>query len=103
MGEIEYDIHPARVRRVFLFIRSQVTVAPMTNRGGRQMKTNRKFAMVAAGLLSATLFAAEAPAQTAKSLADTVAATRRALALQDRPTVLVGHSRVRNCRERSGN
>ncbi|MDB5397833.1 MAG: hydrolase [Rhodospirillales bacterium] len=98
------------------------------------MKTIRKFAMVAACLLSATLFAPEAPAQTAKpvearnvvlvhgawadgsswsevishlqtadlhvtavrnpltSLADAVAVTRRALALQDGPTVLVGHS-----------
>jgi hypothetical protein len=33
------------------------------------MNTIRKFAVVAAGLLSATLFAAEAPAQTAKQVA----------------------------------
>jgi hypothetical protein len=32
------------------------------------MNTIRKFAVVAAGLLSATLFAAEAPAQTAKQV-----------------------------------
>ncbi len=98
------------------------------------MKTLRKLAVVAVSMLSATLFAAEASAQTAKpaearnvvlvhgawadgsswaevisrlqaaglnvtavqnpltSLADSVAATRRALALQDGPTVLVAHS-----------
>src|SRR5260370_18288311 len=98
------------------------------------MKTLRIWAVVAISMLSATLFAAEASAQTAKpvrarnvvlvhgawadgsswaeviprlqaaglhvtavqnpltSLADSVAATRRALALQDGPTVLVAHS-----------
>jgi pimeloyl-ACP methyl ester carboxylesterase len=98
------------------------------------MKTVRKLAVIAISMLSATLFAAEASAQTAKpvrarnvvlvhgawadgsswaeviprlqaaglhvtavqnpltSLADSVAATRRALALQDGPTVLVAHS-----------
>ena len=97
------------------------------------MKTVRNLALVA-GMLSATLFAADASAQTAKpvqarnvvlihgawadgsswaavtarlqaaglhvtavqnpltSLDDSVAATRRALALQDGPTVLVAHS-----------
>ncbi len=98
------------------------------------MKTLQKLAVIAATMLSATLFAAEASAQAAKpvragnvvlvhgawadgsswseviprlqaaglhvtavqnpltSLADSVAATRRALALQDGPTVLVAHS-----------
>jgi len=98
------------------------------------MKTLGKLAAVAAGMLSVTLFAAAASAQTTKpvearnvvlvhgawadgsswaeviarlqaaglhvtavqnpltSLADSVAATRRALALQDGPTVLVAHS-----------
>jgi pimeloyl-ACP methyl ester carboxylesterase len=98
------------------------------------MKTFRKSALVAASLLSATLFAAETSAQAGKpaearnvvlvhgawadgsswseviprlqaaglhvtavqnpltSLADSLAATRRALALQDGPTVLVAHS-----------
>src|SRR5437870_9192814 len=106
----------------------------MIDNGVRQMKTLRKLSVVAVSILSATLFAAEAPAQTAKpaearnvvlvhgawadgsswaevisrlqaaglhvtavqnpltSLADSVAATRRALALQDGPTVLVAHS-----------
>src|SRR5438309_11660743 len=98
------------------------------------MKTPRKLAVVAISMLSPTLFAAEASAQTAKpaearnvvlvhgawadgsswsevisrlqvaglhvtavqnpltSLADSAAATRRALALQDGPTVLVALS-----------
>jgi pimeloyl-ACP methyl ester carboxylesterase len=93
------------------------------------MKTRRKLVTIAVGILSATLFAAEASAQTARnvvlvhgawadgsswaevisrlqaaglhvtavqnsltSLSDSVAATRRALALQDGPTVLVAHS-----------
>src|SRR5450432_1319624 len=98
------------------------------------MKTLRKSMMLAVGLLSTTLVAAAASAQTAKpaearnvvlvhgawadgsswaevipllqaaglkvtavqnpltSLADSVAETRRALALQDGPTVLVAHS-----------
>src|SRR6202158_1210986 len=98
------------------------------------MKTLRNLAVVAIGILSATLLASEASAQAAKpaearnvvlvhgvwadgsswsavisrlqaaglhvtavqnpltSLADAAAATRRALALQDGPTVLVGHS-----------
>ena len=98
------------------------------------MKTLRTLAVVAIGMLSATVFATEASAQTAKppearnvvlvhgawadgsswaeviprlqaaglrvtavqnpltSLANSVAATRRALALQDGPTVLVAHS-----------
>ena len=98
------------------------------------MMSRRKLAVVAIGILSATLFAAEASAQAAKpvearnivlvhgawadgsswtevisrlqaaglnvtavqnpltSLADSVATTRRALALQDGPTVLVAHS-----------
>src|SRR5437660_10224652 len=98
------------------------------------MKTPRKLAVVAISMLSATLFAAEASAQTAKPaearnvvlvhgawadgsswaevisrlqaaglhvtavqnplapLAPSLAATRRALALQDGPTVLVAHS-----------
>ena len=98
------------------------------------MKTLRKLSVVAISMLSATVFAAEASAQTAKpaeaqnvvlvhgawadgsswtevisrlqaaglhvtavqnpltSVADSVAATRRALALQDGPTVLVAHS-----------
>jgi pimeloyl-ACP methyl ester carboxylesterase len=98
------------------------------------MKMVRNLALVAVGMLSATLFAADASAQTAKpvqarnvvlihgawadgsswaavtarlqaaglhvtavqnpltSLDDSVAATRRALALQDGPTVLVAHS-----------
>jgi pimeloyl-ACP methyl ester carboxylesterase len=98
------------------------------------MKTFRKLAVAAVGMLSATLFAAEASAEAGKpaearnvvlvhgawadgsswseviprlqaaglhvtavqnpltSLADSVAATRRALALQDGPTVLVAHS-----------
>jgi pimeloyl-ACP methyl ester carboxylesterase len=98
------------------------------------MKILGKFAFAAAGLLSATLLAGPASAQTAKppvahnvvlihgawadgsswgdviarlqaaglhvtavqnpltSLADSVAATKRALALQDGPTVLVAHS-----------
>jgi pimeloyl-ACP methyl ester carboxylesterase len=98
------------------------------------MNTFGKLALASAGVLSATLFAAQASAETAKpvearnvvlvhgawadgsswgeviqrlqaaglhvtavqnplnSLADSVAATRRALALQDGPTVLVGHS-----------
>src|SRR5260370_42106621 len=106
----------------------------MMDEGVRQMKTPRTFAVLAIGMLSATLFAAVASAQTAKpaearnvvlvhgawadgsswaeviarlqaaglhvtavqnpltSLADSVAATRRALALQDGPTVLVAHS-----------
>src|SRR6266478_5436623 len=97
----------------------------MTDKGVREMKTLQKLAVVAISMLSATLFAAEASAQTAKpaearnvvlvhgawadgsswteviarlqaaglhvtavqnpltSLADSVAATRRALALQD--------------------
>jgi pimeloyl-ACP methyl ester carboxylesterase len=98
------------------------------------MKTLRRLPVVAIGMLSATLCAAEPPAQTAKpvearnvvlvhgawadgsswsavtsrlqaaglrvtavqnpltSLADSVAETRRALALQDGPTVLAAHS-----------
>jgi pimeloyl-ACP methyl ester carboxylesterase len=98
------------------------------------MKTFGKLAVVAVSMLSATLFAAGASAQTAKpaaarnvvlvhgawadgsswseviarlqaaglhvtavqnpltTLADSAAATRRALALQDGPTVLVAHS-----------
>src|SRR5262245_26679539 len=98
------------------------------------MNTQRTLAMIATVMLSATLFAAQAQAQTAApaqarnvvlvhgawadgsswaeviprlqaaglhvtavqnpltSLADSVAATRRALALQDGPTVLVAHS-----------
>jgi pimeloyl-ACP methyl ester carboxylesterase len=98
------------------------------------MNTLGKLAVATVSVLSATLFAAEASAETAKpvearnvvlvhgawadgsswgeviqrlqaaglhvtavqnplsSLADSVAATRRALALQDGPTVLVGHS-----------
>jgi pimeloyl-ACP methyl ester carboxylesterase len=98
------------------------------------MKTLRTLAVVALGMLSATLFAAEASAQAVKpavarnvvlvhgawadgsswaevisrlqaaglhvtavqnpltSLPDSVAATRRALALQDGPTVLAAHS-----------
>jgi pimeloyl-ACP methyl ester carboxylesterase len=98
------------------------------------MKARQKLAMVAITVLSATLFAAKAPAQAPipaqarnvvlvhgswadgsswsevisrlqtaglhvtavqnplTSLADAVAATRRILALQDGPTVLVGHS-----------
>src|SRR2546423_6046418 len=98
------------------------------------MKTLRKLTVIALGMLSAMLFAAQASAQSAKpvparnvvlvhgawadgsswseviarlqaaglhvtavqnpltSLADSVAATRRALALQDGPTVLVAHS-----------
>jgi pimeloyl-ACP methyl ester carboxylesterase len=98
------------------------------------MKTLKNVAMVAITMVSATLFAAEASAETAKpvaahnvvlvhgawadgsswseviqrlqaaglhvtavqnpltSLADAAAETRRALALQDGPTVLVGHS-----------
>src|SRR3981081_2952246 len=98
------------------------------------MMTRRKSTVVAIGMLSATLCAAEPTAQTARpaearnvvlvhgawadgsswseviprlqaaglhvtavqnpltSLADSVAATRRALALQDGPTVLVAHS-----------
>src|SRR5438309_11437671 len=98
------------------------------------MKTLRIWAVVAIGMLSATLVAADASAQTSKpaearnvvlvhgawadgsswsevisrlqaaglhvtavqnpltSLADSVAATRRALELQDGPTVLVAHS-----------
>jgi pimeloyl-ACP methyl ester carboxylesterase len=101
---------------------------------GSKLKSARKVAVVAIGMLSATFFAAEASAQVAKpakarnvvlvhgawadgsswaevisrlqaaglhvtavqnpltSLADSVAATRRALALQDGPTVLVAHS-----------
>jgi pimeloyl-ACP methyl ester carboxylesterase len=101
---------------------------------GSKLKSVRKVAVVAIGMLSATFFAAEASAQVAKpakarnvvlvhgawadgsswaevisrlqaaglhvtavqnpltSLADSVAATRRALALQDGPTVLVAHS-----------
>jgi pimeloyl-ACP methyl ester carboxylesterase len=101
---------------------------------GVEMKTLRKLVMVAVGVLSAMLFAADASAQAARpaaarnvvlvhgawadgsswagvisrlqaaglnvtavqnpltSLADSVAATRRALALQDGPTVLVAHS-----------
>src|SRR5437870_2250916 len=106
----------------------------MIDNGVRQMKTLRKLSVVAVGMLSAVLFAAEATAQAGKpaearnvvlvhgawadgsswtevisrlqgaglhvtavqnpltSLADSVAATRRALALQDGPTVLVAHS-----------
>src|SRR4249920_1230275 len=98
------------------------------------MKTLQKLAVVAISMLSATLYAMEASAQTTKpaearnvvlvhgawadgsswsevisrlqaaglhvtavqnpltSLADSVAATRRALAMQDGPTVLVAHS-----------
>lgn len=98
------------------------------------MRASRKLAVIAVSILSATLLAAQASAQTAKpeatrnvvlvhgawadgsswsaviprlqaaglnvtavqnpltSLADSVAATRRALALQDGPTVLVAHS-----------
>src|SRR5260221_13894467 len=98
------------------------------------MKTLRKLTVIALGMVSAMLFAAQAVAQPARppqarnvvlvhgawadgsswseviarlqaaglhvtavqnpltSLADSVAATRRALALQDGPTVLVGHS-----------
>jgi len=98
------------------------------------MRTLRKLLVVAVSILSATLVAADASAQTSKpaearnvvlvhgawadgsswrevisrlqaaglhvtavqnpltSLADSVAATRRALALQDGPTVLVAHS-----------
>jgi len=98
------------------------------------MRTLRKLLVVAVSMLSATLLAADASAQTGKpaearnvvlvhgawadgsswaevisrlqaaglhvtavqnpltSLADSVAATRRALALQDGPTVLVAHS-----------
>src|SRR5712672_1274559 len=98
------------------------------------MKTLWKLTVIALGMVSAMLFAAQAPAQPAgraqarnvvlvhgawadgsswseviarlqaaglhvtsvqnplTSLADSVAATRRALALQDGPTVLVGHS-----------
>jgi pimeloyl-ACP methyl ester carboxylesterase len=98
------------------------------------MKTLWKFTVIALGMVSALLFAAQASAQPAKpaearnvvlvhgawadgsswseviarlqaaglhvtavqnplsSLADSVAATRRALALQDGPTVLVAHS-----------
>src|SRR3989440_7654242 len=98
------------------------------------MKTLRKLTVIALGMVSAMLFAAQAAAQPAKpaearnvvlvhgawadgsswseviarlqaagmhvtavqnpltSLADSVAATRRALALQDGPTVLVAHS-----------
>src|SRR5712691_10885319 len=98
------------------------------------MKTLRKLTVVALGMVSAVLFAAQALAQPARpaealnvvlvhgawadgsswseviarleaaglnvtavqnpltSLADSVAATRRALALQDGPTVLVAHS-----------
>src|SRR3989440_4539073 len=98
------------------------------------MKTVRTLVVVAVSILSATLFAADASAQTSKpaearnvvlvhgagadgsswaeviqrlqaaglhvtavqhpptSLADSIAATRRALALQDGPTVLVAHS-----------
>ncbi len=98
------------------------------------MKVLRNLSAIALSILSATLFAAQASAQTAKpvearngvlvdgawgdgsswgeviprlqaaglhvtavqnrltSLADSVAATRRALALQDGPTVLVAHS-----------
>jgi pimeloyl-ACP methyl ester carboxylesterase len=98
------------------------------------MKTLRKLTVIALGMVSAMLFAAQASAQSAKpvsarnvvlvhgawadgsswseviarlqaaglhvtavqnpltSLADSVAATRRALALQDGPTVLVAHS-----------
>jgi len=101
---------------------------------GSKLKSVRKVAVVAIGMLSATFFATEASAQVAKpakarnvvlvhgawadgsswaevisrlqaaglhvtavqnpltSLADSVAATRRALALQDGPTVLVAHS-----------
>jgi pimeloyl-ACP methyl ester carboxylesterase len=113
---------------------SGATRSDLTYEGARQMKTQRKLAVIAVSMLSATLFAAEASAQTAKpvearnvvlvhgawadgsswaeviprlqaaglrvtavqnpltSLADSVAATRRALALQDGPTVLVAHS-----------
>src|SRR3981081_1343745 len=98
------------------------------------MKTLRKSTVIALGMVSALLFAAQAPAQPAKPaearnvvlvhgawadgsswsevisrlqaagmhvtavqnpltpLADSAAATRRALALQDGPTVLVAHS-----------
>jgi pimeloyl-ACP methyl ester carboxylesterase len=98
------------------------------------MKTLRKLTVIVLGMVSATLFAAQALAQPARpvearnvvlvhgawadgsswsevivrlqaaglhvtavqnpltSLADSVAATRRALALQDGPTVLVAHS-----------
>ena len=98
------------------------------------MKTLRKLTVIALGMVSAMLFAAQALAQPARpaqarnvvlvhgawadgsswsevtarlqaaglhvtavqnpltSLANSVAATRRALALQDGPTVLVGHS-----------
>jgi pimeloyl-ACP methyl ester carboxylesterase len=106
----------------------------MTVKGVGKMKTLQKLAVVAIGMLSATLYAMGASAQTTKpvearnvvlvhgawadgsswsevisylqaagmhvtavqnpltSLADSVAATRRALALQDGPTVLVAHS-----------
>src|SRR5437660_1300063 len=53
-----------------------------------------KFRIVAAlavGVLTATLGGFKAHAQPT-TLADSVAATRRALALQDGPTVLVAHS-----------
>src|SRR5258706_10001637 len=107
---------------------------PSDRAGVRQMNTLRTLAMVAVGMASATLFAAEVSAQTGKpaqarnvvlvhgawadgsswgeviprlqaaglhvtavqnpltSLADSLAETRRALALQDGPTVLAGHS-----------
>src|SRR6266550_437297 len=106
----------------------------MIDNGIRKMKVLRNLSAIALSILSATLFAAQASAQTAKpvearngvlvdgawgdgsswgeviprlqaaglhvtavqnrltSLADSVAATRRALALQDGPTVLVAHS-----------
>jgi pimeloyl-ACP methyl ester carboxylesterase len=106
----------------------------MIDNRARKMKTLPKLLVIALSMFSATLFAAEASAQTAKpaearnvvlvhgawadgsswaevisrlqaaglhvtavqnpltSLADSVASTRRALALQDGPTVLVAHS-----------
>jgi pimeloyl-ACP methyl ester carboxylesterase len=106
----------------------------MIDEGTRQMKILQKLAFVAVGMLSATLIAPSAQAQTAPpvearnvvlihgawadgsswskvipllqaaglnvtavqnpltSLEESVAATRRALALQDGPTVLVAHS-----------
>ena len=103
------------------------------------MKTLRNLTVIALGMVSVMLFAAQALAQPAKlaearnvvlvhgawadgsswseaiarlqtaglhvtavqnpltSLADSVAATRRALALQDGPTVLVVHHRAQQC------
>src|SRR6266446_639020 len=112
------------------------TALNINGKSMRTMKTLRKLTVIALGMVSAMLFAAQALAQPSTpaearnvvlvhgawadgsswseviarleaaglhvtavqnpltSLADSVAATRRALALQDGPTVLVAHPRI---------